>query len=71
MHARMKARHVLLALYAVLCLAALTWPGHAFLGATLGHERAILGLPPWFAWVVAWVVTTFGVLVLFQRTDEA
>lgn len=67
----MKARHLLLALYAVVCLAAMTWPGHALLEATVGLDRPILGLPTWFAWVVAWVVATFGVLILFQRVDEA
>lgn len=63
----MRLPHVLLGVYSVVCLAALTWPGYALLGNRI--EPYVLGLPFALAWNVGWVVMTFIVLVIFHRTS--
>jgi hypothetical protein len=54
--------------YALLCAAALTWPGYAWLGNRI--EPFVLGLPFSFAWVIAWVIASFFALLIFHRATE-
>lgn len=61
----MKIAHPLLGAYALVCLAALTWPGYAWLGNRI--EPFVLGLPFSLAWNVFWVGLTFVVLAVFHR----
>jgi hypothetical protein len=64
----MDVRRGLLAVYALVCLLALIWPGYAILG---NHEQPyVLGLPPSFAWNVGWVSLTFVVLVTYHLTGR-
>lgn len=63
----MRLPHVLLAVYSVVCLAALTWPGYALFGNRI--EPYVLGLPFSLAWNVGWIVVTFVVLAIFHRTS--
>jgi hypothetical protein len=60
-------RHLLLALYALVCMAALVWPGYAWLGNRI--EPVVLGLPLSFAWNVGWVVLTFAVVGVYHLTS--
>ncbi len=60
------ARNALFAIYVFLCAGALTWPGYAWFGNRI--EPFILGLPFSLAWVIGWVLLTFGVLVAYHRT---
>ena len=59
-------RNVLFAIYAVVCLAALTWPGYAWFGNRI--EPFVLGLPFSLVWIVGWVVMTFAVLTAYHAT---
>ena len=52
-------------LYCLLCLAALTWPGFAWLGNRV--HPTVLGLPLSLAWNVGWVLATFLVLAAYDR----
>ena len=61
----MRLPHVGLALYAAVCLAALTWPGFAMFGNRI--EPYVLGLPFSLAWNVGWVALTCVVLAVFHR----
>ncbi len=61
-------RHVLFAVYAVICLGAMTWPGYAKFGNSI--EPYVLGLPFSFFWVVAWVGATFVVLLIYHNTGK-
>ncbi len=63
----MRVPHILLGVYAVVCLGALTWPGYALFGNTI--EPYVFGLPFSLAWNVGWVVLTFVVLAIFHRTS--
>ena len=54
-----------LGVYALVCLAALTWPGYAWLGNRI--EPFVLGLPLSLAWNVGWVLLTFVVLAAYHR----
>jgi hypothetical protein len=65
---RDRLRHSLFALYAVLCLLAMTWPGYAWFGNRI--EPYVLGLPFSLAWVVAWVLATFVVLTAYNATGR-
>ena len=65
---RGRLRHILFALYAVLCLFAMTWPGYAWFGNRI--EPYVLGLPFSLAWVVAWVLATFVVLTVYNVTGR-
>ena len=58
-------RHSLFGLYVLLCLAAMTWPGFAWVGNRI--EPRVLGLPFSLAWVVLWVLLTFVALALYDR----
>ena len=60
--------HILLAAYVVLCLAALAWPLYPLVGGRLTPR--ILGLPPAFAWNLAWVVLSFFVLLVYDRATR-
>ena len=63
---RPRLRHGLFALYTLLCLGAMTWPGYAWLGNSI--EPYVLGLPFSLAWVVGWVLVTFVVLLVYHAT---
>ena len=63
-----RLRHVLLAIYVLLCLGAMTWPGYAWYGNSI--EPYVLGLPFSLAWIMGWVMLTFFVLVAYNATDE-
>ncbi len=65
---RVTLRHLLFAIYAVVCLAAMTWPGYAIFGNSI--EPYVLGLPFSLAWVVGWVILTFLVLLTFYATGN-
>lgn len=54
----------LFAVYAVVCLAMVAWPGYALFGNSI--EPYVLGLPFSLAWIVGWVLATFVALVLFH-----
>ena len=64
----MKLRHVLFAIYVMLCLGAMIWPGYAWYGNSI--EPYVLGLPFSLAWIMGWVMLTFFVLVAYNATDE-
>jgi len=57
-----------LALYALVCLAAITWPGYAWLGNRI--EPLVLGLPFSLAWNIGWVSLTFFVLGAYYLFDQ-
>lgn len=63
-----RARHVAFAAYVVVCLAALTWPGYAWLGNSI--EPRLLGIPFSLAWVIGWVLLTFAALAIYHATDR-
>jgi len=60
--------HVLLGVYLVLCLAALTWPGASWAGTRI--EPLVLGLPFSFAWYAGWAVATFLALALYHHATD-
>ena len=62
-------RNRLFALYVVICLIAITWPGYAKFGNSI--EPYVMGLPFSLAWVVGWVLMTFVVLVIYHATSES
>lgn len=64
----MTLRNALFGLYALACLGAMTWPGYAKFGNSI--EPYVLGLPFSFFWVVAWVVATFLVLLIYYNTGD-
>ena len=61
----MKAIDLAFAGYALICLAAITWPGFALMAAYA--DARVLGLPFALAWNVGWVSLTFVVLVAYHR----
>ena len=63
---RGRLRHVLYALFAVVCLAALSWPGYALLGNRV--EPYLLGLPFVLAWNVLWIALSFAALLVYHLT---
>jgi hypothetical protein len=65
-NSRDRLRNLLLGIYVVACMAALTWPAYAWFGNSI--RPYVLGLPLSLAWVVAWVVMTFVVLVIYHGT---
>lgn len=50
--------------FVVICLLALTWPGYAWLGASV--EPYVLGLPFSLAWNALWVTLSFVALLLYH-----
>jgi len=54
----------LFTLFVLACLAALTWPGYAWLGNRI--EPRVMGLPFSLAWVVGWVVATFVAMLCYH-----
>lgn len=65
----MRSLDLAFGLYCLVCLAALTWPGYAWLGNRV--TPAVLGLPLSLAWNVGWVVATFVVLAVYHRLRRA
>jgi len=63
---RPQLRDWLFGLYALCCLAAITWPGYDWLGNRI--EPYVLGLPFSLAWVVGWVLLSFVALVAYHST---
>jgi hypothetical protein len=59
---------VLLAVYVLVCLLALTWPGAQWAGSRI--EPFVLGLPFSLAWYGGWSVATFLVLALYHRVTR-
>jgi len=65
---RDRLRNALFAAYVVTCVLMVCWPGYAWLGNSV--EPFVLGLPFSLAWVVAWVLATFLVLVVYDLSGE-
>lgn len=61
-------RNGLLAVYVVVCLCAVCWPGYAAFGNSI--EPFVLGVPFSLAWVVGWVLATFVVLLVYHLTGR-
>jgi hypothetical protein len=59
---------LLLAAYLAVCALCIVWPGMAVLGARV--EPYVLGLPFALAWMVGWIVATFGVLAVYHVLRE-
>jgi hypothetical protein len=68
MDTRDRIRHLLLGIYVVSCLLAMTWPVYDRFGNSI--EPYVLGLPRSLAWVVAWVLMTFVVLVAYHASGR-
>ncbi len=64
MRANHRLPNLLLALYVVVCLGALTWPGSVWAGTRI--EPFVLGLPFSLAWYAGWSVLTFFVLAAYH-----
>ena len=60
--------HVLLGLWALAVIGAITWPGYAFFGNHI--DPLVLGLPFSLFWIVAWSMATFGVLTAYFLITE-
>jgi hypothetical protein len=50
--------------FALVCAAAVTWPGHALFGSRV--EPFVLGLPFSLAWNVGWVVLSFAAIATYH-----
>lgn len=61
-----RAASIAFALFCLVCLAAVTWPGMAWFG---GGEL-VLGLPLSLAWNVGWVAASFVALAVFHRVTS-
>ncbi|MDH3626089.1 MAG: hypothetical protein OEV00_03250 [Acidobacteriota bacterium] len=59
-------RHGLFAVYLIVCLGAVTWPGYPWYGARI--RPLVLGLPWSLAWLVGWIVLTFFVVATYEWT---
>ena len=68
MGTRDRIRNLLLGIYAVSCLLAMTWPVYDQFGNSI--EPYVLGLPYSLGWVVGWVLMTFVVLVAYHATGK-
>lgn len=51
--------------FCLAALAALTWPGYAWLGNRI--EPRLLGLPFSLFWIVAWIAASFAALCALER----
>ncbi|MCA9671596.1 MAG: hypothetical protein KC503_38625 [Myxococcales bacterium] len=60
---------IALAIYVVICLAALIWPGYPLVAGALGPR--VLGLPTALVWNVGWVSATFVVMLVVERRQRA
>ncbi len=65
---RSRLRHSLFAVYALCCVAAITWPGYAWLGNRI--EPFVLGLPFSLAWIMGWVLLSLAALVAYHATGD-
>lgn len=52
----------------VACLAALIWPGYAWVAASPLAQARPLGLPFVLLWHVGWVLATFAATALYHLT---
>jgi len=52
----------------LLCLAALTWPGHLLVGS-LAATRP-LGLPFWLLWNIGWLLATVFAMLLYHHATR-
>jgi hypothetical protein len=68
MRTRDRIRNLLLGVYSVSCLLAMTWPVYDRFGNSI--EPYVLGLPRSLAWVVGWVLMTFVVLIAYHATGK-
>jgi hypothetical protein len=66
---RPRLRDLLFGLYALCCVAALTWPGYDWLGNRI--EPYVLGVPFSLAWIVGWVILSLVALVLYHTADRS
>jgi hypothetical protein len=48
----------------ILALCCLTWPGYELLAARI--EPMVFGVPFSLAWVVIWILLTFGFMALYH-----
>jgi hypothetical protein len=62
-------RHLLFAVFAICCLAAMIWPGYAWLGNSI--EPYVWGLPFSLVWVIGWVCLCFVALLVYHLTGPA
>jgi len=63
-----KAANVAYALFVVICMAAVTWPGMSIVGTMM--EPRILGMPPAVAWSGLWIVLSFIALLAYDFAVE-
>ena len=68
MGTRDRIRNLLLGVYSVSCLLAMTWPAYDRFGNSI--EPYVLGLPYSLAWVVGWVLMTFVALIAYHATGK-
>ena len=61
--------HVAFAIYLVVALLALAWPGPDWIAGRI--QPFVLGLPFALAWNTGWVVLTFLTLALYHRVAGA
>jgi len=62
-------RNGLFAIYVLIVLGAMTWPGYAWFGNSI--EPYVLGVPFSLAWVVGWVLLTFAAMLVYHLTQPA
>lgn len=60
--------HVALALYVVVALASVIWPGYAWITARV--DGGALGLPFPMAWVAGWALASFVALGAYMKLTE-
>ena len=65
---RGRLRHALYALFALFCLAAVSWPGYALFGNRV--EPFVLGLPFLLVWNILWVALALTGLVVYHLTGR-
>jgi hypothetical protein len=63
-----RLRRTLFVLVFALTSLALIWPLYALV---TGTSPLLLGLPPSFAWTVAWLLVSFLSLIWLYRTEES
>ena len=61
-----RALDFLLAVYLVICIYSVVWPGYALLSVVAENRPLVAGLPLPFAWMIGWIVATFVVLCAYH-----